>query len=245
MKLIVTVWSVVSVPRSKEWNNTKTKLNRIRKAEGRQSERRVLRVHGFPTVNKAINFISPVLKLIRIGTAGNGEYNSTCLIRRTSMTSANYGLLRSTENLAPRSRGILPTFTIRSRMHGRDTHTHTHTHTHICTRARVHTYAVAFTKLARVLALWEISPLSAIWWAVRPNKPPRSLLCGVPSPAKAGILSVLHERPPRAGISMGKSYRIGNPVFEKVTFIVGAKHETSSVTRSQNLSRSFRHLKMN
>jgi len=54
---------------------------------------------------------------------------------------------------------------------------------------------VASTKLARVLALWEISPLSAIWWAVRPNKPPRSLLCGVPSLAKtqADISSVLHD----------------------------------------------------
>lgn len=138
MKLIVTVWSVVSVPHSKEWNNTKTQLNRTKKAERRQNERRVLRVHGFPTVNKAINFISSVLKLIRIGTAGTGEYNSTCLIRRTSMTSANYGLL-GRQGVWPHGRVA---FYLRLPYARARTIPHTYT-----------LYALTYAKLARVLAL--------------------------------------------------------------------------------------------
>lgn len=58
-------------------------------------------------------------------------------------------------------------------------------------------YALAYAKLARA-GCWlfeRFHLLSAIWWAVRPNKPPRSLLCGVPISAKdqAGISCVLHD----------------------------------------------------
>lgn len=141
MKLIVTVWSVVSGPRLKEWNNTSQDKarDRIGETEGRQSERRVLRVHGFPTVNKAINFIFQVLKLIRIDTAGTGEYNSTCLICQTSTTSANYGLLGR--------QGGWP--------HGRVAFYLRLPYARACMddTTHVHTYAVAFAKLARVLAL--------------------------------------------------------------------------------------------
>lgn len=108
-----------------------SRRDRIGQAEERQNERRVLYVHGFPTVNKAINFISRVLKLIRIGTAGTGEYNSTCLIPSDIYDQCELWAFRSTGRLAPRSRGVLPTFTVRSRMHGPH-----HTCTHLCSHVR-------------------------------------------------------------------------------------------------------------
>lgn len=95
-------------------------------------------LHGFPTVNKAINFISPVLKLIR--TAGTGEYNSTCLIRRTSTTSANYGLL-GRQGVWPHGRVAFYLRLPYARARMDDT-------THVYTL-----YALAYAKLARVLAL--------------------------------------------------------------------------------------------
>jgi len=92
----------------------------------------------------------------------------------------------------------------------------------------IHTCMVASTKLARVLALWEISPLSAIWWAVRPNKPPRSLLCGVPSLAKtqADISSVLHDFENR--YTYGEIVRDQESSFREGELMVETKHVTRS-----------------
>lgn len=77
-----------------------------------KERRRVLGVHGFPTVNKAINFISPGLEkkkkeLIpdRYTRGIPVNDNSTCcLIRRTSTTSANYGLLGRHGDSGPHGR---------------------------------------------------------------------------------------------------------------------------------------------
>lgn len=64
---------------------------------------------AFPTVNKAINFISGTETHPDRYPAAPVEYNSRCrLIRRTSTGQCELWAFRSTGTLAPWSRGILP-----------------------------------------------------------------------------------------------------------------------------------------
>jgi len=95
-------------------------------------------LHGFPTVNKAINFISRPEKgdSSRIGiSAVPVNNNSTCcLIRRTSTASANYGLLGRHGNFGPHGRVA---FYLWLPACARTIRTHTRTRLHMIVSAEV------------------------------------------------------------------------------------------------------------
>ena len=82
----------------------------LRRGPGKQEKRAApVTWPAFPTVNKAINFISETETHPDRYPAAPAEYNSSCrLIRRTSTGQCELWAFSSTGTLAPWSRGILP-----------------------------------------------------------------------------------------------------------------------------------------